>query len=249
MKTLLRDLDAPTKSLSALKEIIPERSNIHSFFLFAGSLEIPLAFYNRHLTGYTFSKQVHNFWTCALSDPGRIAEIVNNLFPPENEKAFYNLQEQIAEVKGPFLNAALFFLLNRCSDRGAVSHGNMNLHNFTVAALLRLENFKISNFSVIHQATSFLETFYNCDSNDYLLFPLGSFDTAPRYSRTIEKTIIPHLKLIDFLLGESGKWITVYDFHPQLLELYEGKHIIMVDQFGRETSHSEKCKEIIIANF
>jgi len=249
MKTLLRDLDAPTKSLSALKELIPEGSNIHSFFLFAGALEIPLAFYNRHLTAYTFSKEIHNFWTCALSDPARIADLANNLFPPENEEAFYMLQEQLAEVKVPFLNAALFFLLNRCSVRGTVSYGNMNLRNFTPAALLRLENFKISNFSVIHQVAPFLETFYSCDSDDYLLLPLGNFMTPLSYSKMIEKTAIPHLKLIDFLLGESKKWITVYDFHPQLLELYEGKQIIMVDQFGRETPHSEKCKEVIIANF
>ena len=248
MNTLLRDLDAPTKSLTVLKEIIPEGSNIHSFFLFAGALEIPLAFYNRHLTAYTFSKEVHNFWTCALSEPARIAEIANNLFPPENEKAFYILQEQIGEVKGPFLNAALFFLLNRCSDRGTVSSGGMSLHNFTPAALLRLENFKISNFNVTHQTTSFLETFYSCDPEDYLLFPLGNFDMSPRYSRTLEKTTIPHLKLMDFLLGESKKWVTVYDFHPQLLELYEGKHIIMVDQFGRATTSAEKCKEVVIAN-
>ena len=250
MRSPLRDPNPAQKGLATIKELIPEESFVHSFFLSFGTIEIPLATHNRTVISHTSCAPIYNFWHCVLQNPERIASFVDDLFPPHSEKEFYLLQEQWTEAKDPFLRAALFYLLNRCSEGGTISFGQMNTDNFTFASLSRLKNFKVLNFGALHDEASFDTAFEKVNNSDYILLPAGEFDISrQRKNLAPEQFFIPHQKLSDLLLREEKKWVIVYNFHPAVMQLYKDKNIIMINKFGTRTDNQKTCKELVIANF
>jgi hypothetical protein len=255
MNSPIKDSAHDFKSLSALKEKIPEGSVVYSYLLYGGKLECGLAEANRVVCAHTTRYAVYEFWNCILEDPQRIYEIVNAVAPQLGSPSMFPLlQESWPTYADPYMRAALFFILNRCSAEGKISTGTMNMKNFNPLTLNRLKNFKINNLYLGEITEN--EIFSGRDLEkeaDYILLPLGTygynmFDIGK--SRASEDTIVKHEKVAQRLQKlQSQKWVAIYNNHPEIFPLYNESNIMMIDKQGHLTSDQEKCQEVLIANF
>ena len=254
MKSPIKDLDRNFQCLSVLKDMIPKGSIVNSFLFFAGAIEFNLAANSRFVCAHTNKYVIYEFWDCLLHDHQRVYDIVTcESFNFRDENIFNVLQESWPKYRDPYVRASLFFLLNRCSATGKISSGKLDQKNFNPIALSHLKRFKPLNFHLIHDNGQDISTAIdNVKETDYLLFPIGAF----RYdflnhskSQGYETELVDHRALRAKLKNESRKWLLVYNFHPELIKLYKGYNMIMVDRYGRRTLQHVACKEIIIANF
>ena len=86
---------------------------------------------------------------------------------------------------------------------------------------------------------------------DWLFIPAVNFDYGFLQHgkiRSFETTAIPHQKLYETLREVDKSWIVLYNFHPQVADLYKGYKQIMIDNYGNTTDNAELCKELVIVN-
>ena len=255
MKPPIKDSAHDFKSLTVLKDKIPEGSIVYSYLLYGGQLECGLAEANRIICAHTSRHAVYEFWKCMLEDPRRIHEIVSTVAPQlSHPNMFSVLQESWSTYADPYLRSALFFILNRCSEEGKISTGTMNMANFNPLSLNRLKNFKINNFYLAETTESEIFSGRDLETEaDYILLPLGTygynmFDIGK--SRASEDTMVKHEKVATRLQNlQDQKWIAVYNNHPEIFSLYSESDITLIDKLGHITSDKEKCQEVLIANF
>ena len=88
MKSPIKDLRFTPKSLEILKELIPENSNVDTYLLYGGNLEINLAESGRHVVSRTNSFVIYDFWRALFHSPDIIVEMVDHFWPIEDEKLF-----------------------------------------------------------------------------------------------------------------------------------------------------------------
>ena len=260
MKSPIRD-DLNFKCGSALKQLIPPKSIVSSFLFFSGAVEFNLAANNRFVVGHTNRALVYEFWQHAVTDPLHIATqskyFFDNLFGDDpvftDDKMFTVLQETWFRKKDPASRTAFFFLLNRCSETGLISSGKLNKHYFNPVALSHLKNFKADNLYIkFDEEEEFTKTLEEDDGSDYLLFPVGrcthNFFEAGK-NKGFETTAVHHEQLCETLKQRDKKWVVLYKNHKRVFDLYNTYHIIMNDQYGRQTTKKDKCEDIVIANF
>ena len=254
MKHSIREAINNFKALSTLRKMIPRGSVIHSFALFDGGLEVGLAHDDRFVVAHTTKYPVYEFWSCALKDPVRIATLSNFLHPVE-ENTHKVLQENWARYQDPYLRAALFFLLNQCSDSGLISSGVLDNDKYNSFAVSRLTNFKSSNIHIEFDNDSTLSEAIQGASNgdvDYLLVPAGNYSYGFLHHGKIqsyETTPINHKELFATMKALQHKWVLVYNFHKEVRDIYKEFKQTMIDKYGNPTLNEESCKELIIANF
>jgi site-specific DNA-adenine methylase len=254
MKSPLKENINNFRCLKTLKEMIPKGSVVNSFHLFGGADELALAADQRLVFAHTTQYIIYEFWNCALEDPSKILAISKELFPKIRNKHLFNvLQEKWTTYRDPFLRAALFFMLNKCSDTGFVSCGQLDDKNFNPISLSHLKKFKADHFQPVwDEKLEFHRSFRDIKNNDYLLFPIGKFNYnlfEEGKSKGHEMTTIHHQRFYDTLQDVKDKWIVLYKYHPRVHLLYKNYNIIMLDKYGRETQDKEKCEEVVIANF
>ena len=109
------------KSADVLKKMIAPKSTISSFFLYAAHLELALSTAGHTVVAHTNKRAIYEFWATALKEASLIAYTAKNVFPTLISSQFSLLQETWADFKYPEDRAAMFFILNRCSDSGWVS--------------------------------------------------------------------------------------------------------------------------------
>lgn len=141
MRSPIKNLKKTTNSLSAVKQIIPKGSIIESHLFYDGSLEFNLAEDDRFVVANASKYVVYEFWACAIENPKRIAEIANHLFSSLSEQTFDILQKDWARYKDPYVRSAFFFLLNRCSALGMITHGEFDTKNYNPFATNDLRQF------------------------------------------------------------------------------------------------------------
>jgi hypothetical protein len=255
MKSPIKDSINKFKCTTFLKELIPKGSIVHSFLFYGGDLEFALAENERFVCAHTIKPVVHEFWECALEDPERIHQIVTSpVFTFESENMFPILQESWPTYKDPYLRSSLFFLLNRCSSNGLISSGELSDKNFNPVALSYLKRFNPQNFHIVlDKESKFINALSKTDA-DYLLVPVGKFNYNlfdHGKNRGYETTIVNHKELAATLkeIDTDQKWIVVYNFHAELLKLYEDYNIAGLDKYGNPQKNSKLWEELVIANF
>lgn len=241
------------KCLSFLKEKIPKGSVVSSFLLFGGELEFNLAEADRFVIAHTNRYVVYEFWHCAMQDSKRIVDLSKALFPIEDPNTFHILQENWPKYHDPYARSALFFLLNRCSESGWISAGKLMHKNFNPLALSHLAQFKPKNFFIRwDQQEDLIKNIQEVETSDYLLIPAGKFNyNFFEYGKNkgYEMSTIHHRKLHEALTESEKRWVAIYNYHPQLLKLYKGHDITLVNKFGKVTANPADCAEVVIANF
>ena len=244
-----------TNALATILTMIPEGKVIDSYLLFDGSLEVALSKYQRFVCAHTTQYVVYEFWRCLLEDPKQIYNIVTSEHFKFDEQDYEYLQEHWARYKDQYMRSALFYLLNKCSSTGAVSHGALNFDNFNIANLLDLKSFKVPrNMHITHDNSSdFIDTLSAKTSGEYNIINAGLFSLdyfIDGKSFGLEETRYEHRDLYEYFKATDKNTIVIYKNRKQAIEMYKdsAKKLIFLNQYGKPTTQ-EKAKEIIIANF
>ena len=149
MRSPLKEVNGGSKALLTLKSLIPPGTIINSFGFFDGSIELDLAHTQRFVVARTNKYVIYEFWRTLFEDPVTVAQLAESLYPVKDRAIFNIFQENWPKYKDPFMRSALFFLLNRCSDNGMLSTGQMTNENFNKLALITLKNFTPHNLHIV----------------------------------------------------------------------------------------------------
>jgi site-specific DNA-adenine methylase len=223
--------------------------------LFAGDLEINLAQSGRPTIAHTNRFVIYDFWTSLFEDAPSIAKSVEYFYPFESEEVFRVFQDTYFKNKSPIVRSALFFLLNRCSSDGMISHGGIEQENYNPLALSYIRRFKQINFDVVYdRCDDFSETLAEIkEETDFIFIPVGKFSydlLTEGVNRGPEESIFIHKTLKNKIDKVDGQIVINYKYHQHVLNMYSDyKSIILIDDYGRVTNNKEKAKEVIIANF
>ena len=251
MRSPIKNLKKQTNSFSTIEKLIPKGSVVESHLFYDGSIELNLCDLDRFVISNTDRYVVYEFWKCAIEDSKRIADIANYLFPSLNEQTFDILQKEWITYKDPFVRSAFFFLLNRCSNLGMITHGEFDIKNYTPFAISDLRQFTPKNFYLLYSEDEKLEESLGKTKDcTHVLVHAGKFSFnffEHGATESLEETKFNHNKLLDSLSKIDKKVVAIYDYHPRL-KTYENKFkLIFLDESGRKTTESN-AKEIILHN-
>jgi hypothetical protein len=242
LQTPIKNLKNKTNSVSVLKTLIPKGTIVGSYPFYDGNIEFKLAESDRFVIGMTQSRAVAEFWHCVIEDSSKISLIAEKLYSTLNNETFDILRKGWYNYKDPYVRSALFFLLNRCSALGMVSHGEFDTKNYNAIALRNLRSFQLNNFNIQ------LVEEYDYSKTEINLFSPGRYhfdvlDIAE--PKGIEESHFKHTKFLKSF--KSIPSIFLYEFHPKLPTI-SGYQKILIDKYGRETNSTEHAKEIILHN-
>ena len=242
MQTPLKNLKTKTNSISTLKKLIPKGTVVGTYPFYDGEVELRLSESDRFVIGNTQSRAVAEFWYCAIQDANKISLIADKIFPLLNEATFDILRKRWYTYKDPFTRSALFFILNRCSSLGMVSHGEFNIELFSPLSMRDLKSFEMKNFNIR------LVEEYSRKEAEINLFTPGKyhFDVLDiEEPKGIEESKFKHTKMLKSFSNQPS--IFIYEFHPRLPTI-KNYSKIMLDQYGRETNEPINAREIILHN-
>jgi|TARA_R110000796_G_scaffold140805_2_gene257014 hypothetical protein len=251
MRSPIKNLKKRTNSLSVIKDIIPKGSIVESHLFYDGSLELSLAEDDRFVVANASKYVVYEFWACALENPKKIADIANHLFPSLNEQTFDILQKDWARYKDPYVRSAFFFLLNRCSALGMITHGEFDTKNYNPFATNDLRQFAPKNFHLIGSPNKKMEeTIGVVEEATHIFVHAGRFSFnlfQHGATESLEETKFNHNNLLDSLFSMDKKAAVVYDFHPRLKTYKDKFNLTFLDESGKLTNE-QNAKEIILHN-
>jgi len=252
MKSPLKDR-YDFKSTRYLKDIIPPKSIVESYCLYAAEVELSLALSDRLVVSHTNKYPIYEFWHAMKHAPHRVAGLAMSVHSDIDEGMFHKLQEEWWSFKDPYYRAALFFILNRESSLGLASCGQRQPVELTRGFLSRVEKFSAKNFYVVMDKHECLvDNITDKINSDFKLFLPGSHSfnlLGAKQERAYDFSPIKHNKLFIKLDNLPEKWITVYKFKKALLQRYEKYNITMIDEYGNKTQKPERCEDLVIANF
>ncbi len=245
MRSPIKNLKKKTNSLSTLKELIPKGSVVQTYPFYDGAVEFSLAETDRYAIGCTKSLVVYEFWLYAMQDPKRISLIADKMFPIVNENTFDILKTNWYSYKDPFVRSALFFLLNRCSSIGMITHGELDTKNYNPISLNELRTFKVDNFHSVlllpqQEYETLTDTNFNLFSGGNYFYDLLNTEQVVG----LEESPFRHSKMLSQF--KDSPTIFVYNYHPRLAKMKDWDKIF-IDQYGRATTE-DNAKEIILHN-
>tara|TARA_B100000700_G_scaffold303028_1_gene374073 strand:- start:1185 stop:1943 length:759 start_codon:yes stop_codon:yes gene_type:complete len=241
------------KGTSVVKKLIPPESDVSSFLLYDGTMELALAAAGRRVVAHTNKYRVFEFWKALKENNQAVAAAAEEFYPKIDTELFYFLQDNWSAVGNERTRAALFFILNRCSDSNQVSAGVLDKTQFNPISLSYIKNFDGNNFFPLwDNAENCLEGLHNARGADYLLIPAGRFSfNLFEYgkSRGAEDASFNHRELESRIQTLNKRVVIVYKYHARLFKMYEKYNIRMVDKYGREVKKRDVAEELVIANF
>ena len=241
-------------SSDALKQIIPQDKKIDSFLLFSGELEFPLhaAGYDIHM--HTNKYVIFEFWHCAKNDSYNIANQAIGIHKRTHPQSIYHYQDEWPKYRDPYLRSALFYLLNRYSPTGTISHGDVRRENFSLLSTETLKRFNdfSENLKLHYDKTEyFLDGLDKTEKSDFILLPIGkySYNLIGKHShRGYETYHVDHNKIKHRLNELGNDFALVYKKHPRLMDEFRGFNHVFVNKFGKITNRPELAEEVIIIN-
>ena len=180
--------------------------------------------------------------------------LTSEVFTFDNENMFEILQETWPTYPNPYVRAALFFLMNVCSEKGLPSSGNLNITNFNKHSLNRLKTYKKppNLFITLDKEQELIDSIVETNPTDFLVLPLPSYNYnffEHGTSVGFEDTRINHGRLFRKLSALDKKWIVSYPYHEAAQELYKEYDQTMIDKYGKKTTLIGACEELVIVNF
>lgn len=244
MRSPIKNLKNKTNSYPIIASLIPKGAVINCYPLYDCDIETKLSESDRFVIANSSNYVVYEFWHCLKQEPERIAQMSESLFPMLNENTFDILKKNWYSYKDPFVRSALFFLLNRCSNLGMITHGELDTKNYNPFALRDLKNWKPTNMHLNflkqgedHTATGKGINFVNC----------GTYRASFLENEQIlgqEETEIKHRDLLKKMKDKSC--VLLFKYHRALIKNTDYSKIL-IDEFGRETDENN-AKEIILHN-
>jgi len=245
MRSPIKNLKKKTNSISKVKEIIPKGSVVQTYPFYDGAIEFSLCESDRYVIGTTKSPVVHEFWTYAMRDPKKVSLIADKIYPNLNENTFDLLRKNWHSYRDPYVRTALFFLLNRCSSLGMITHGELDMTSYNPISINELRTFKIENFHV-----NFLpedKEYSTLNNAEYNLFSPSNYYFDLLNTEQVVGLEESPFRHTEFLKNFKDKpSVFIYQMHPGLLKIkYYSK--MFLDQYGRETKEGS-AKEVILYN-
>ena len=243
MRSPIKNLKRQTNSISTIKDLVPKGTIVQTYPFYDGAIEFALSESDRCVVGTTLSPVVYEFWTYTIKDPKRVSLIANKMFSILNQNTFDLLKENWHSYKDPFVRSALFFLLNRCSSLGMITHGELDTKNYNPLSLNQLKTFEIDNFFCILQEgqyTSLKKTEINIFDGGKYYYDLLSTDPIIG----LEESPFKHTRMLNNF--SSTPSIFIYNYHPRLSKIRDYNKIFL-DHNGRITT-KDHAKEIILHN-
>ena len=120
-----------------------------------------------------------------MQNPYTIADMADALHESMDPQMIYLLQNDWPRFKDPFYRSALFFLLNRYSLNGTISHGNFSTDNYSTLCSRSLinfcENYPIEKLNFLHyNEDKYYNTFSRVEDNEVILLPIGKMKAGPQ---------------------------------------------------------------------
>ena len=246
MRSPIKNLKNKTNSISKIKELIPKGSVVQTYPFYDGAVEFSLSESDRFVIGSTKSSVVAEFWNYATIDSKKVSLIAEKMFPILNENTFDLFKKNWFSYKDPYVRSALFFLLNRCSSLGMITHGDLDTANYNALSLSELRLFQVSNFEILLIPEN--EDYNTSKHTDINLFNPGSyyFD-ALNTEQVIGLEESPFSHNDNLRIFSNQPTIFIYKFHPRLLKFKKYSKILL-DKNGRQTDDVTNAKEIILHN-
>lgn len=239
-----------------LKSLIPKESKIVSLLLFSGQVECDLAFNDFDITIFTNRWANYEFWDSILKNPYTVADLADGMHKKLDPNMVLLLQNNWVKMKDPFFRSAVFFILNRYSYEGTISHGNFNSSNYSAVCSRSLINFYENNDVQkiklkYYKAEKYYDAFEDIEPSQILLLPIGSIKIGP-----LNKNIYTGHEMYDIdygvlkrLMYEYHKdFVLVFKYNPKIIKDFKNYNIVMIDDAGMPTDKSSLCNEIIVHN-
>ena len=252
MKSPLRDCRFKNVSISALKKIIPRRSTVDSYGLFAGRTELSLSASGIKINAITDRQVILQFWRCVTADTEHMCDIIERDRFKFNPQQFTILQNKLPSFGDQYYRSCLFFLLNRCSKTGQVSCGEFAPENWNLLALDSLKRFRKPPLFDLYGIPAEIGAPIPQTPSDFCLFPTLEFTHkileggSPQGYDTYS---FDHVALRDFLYDNKKKTVLVYNYHPKLLSFYKDANIQLIGKYANATEDIENYEEAIVTNF
>jgi hypothetical protein len=262
MRSPLKEPTSLAKSIRTIKDLVPRGAYVNSVLLYGGESELKIASDHRIVVAHTDNYLVYEFWKSIIEDPQIVATIAEYHHPFEHPEVFMLHQRDWPWYTDSNLRAALFFLLNRCSSLNLASAGKLELEKVNPNFIARLNNFRLDKaaFNVRwHKVENFSQLLEKVADdtarrkNGYLYVPLrkfvhDQFDSSSDVG--YEMTVVKHMNTCAYLKNRKDiRWMVAYKANNQVLKMYEGANIKMIDSYGQPTNSRDACEELIIANF
>ena len=177
MQTPIKIADKDFKSVSVIKSLIPAGSMVHTFLMYNGGIEVPLASDGRHVIAHTNKYAIYEFWTCLSLNTEQVKRTATHFDNIQDKNIFYLLQETLPNYADPYLRSGIFFLLNKYSQSGYVSSGEFMPDSYNPRALLQLDKLPFQNLMVVYnKGDDFVKSMENITRRcDYVVVPVGDF--------------------------------------------------------------------------
>ena len=247
MKTPIRNPNGTTKANSLIEKIIPAGSVVSSYGFYSGEVEFHLSNRNRLVSCHTTRKPIYEFWQTIFQDPKPAAEIASRTLPLRDEKEFPILQERWHHFKSPDVRAAMFFLLNNCSDTGYISKGVMNTKNYNPVSLSRLKKFiKPQHFhlSLVDDCMTHIQS---NDKADFFFLELEKYRLDILSEGINKGPEEEHFVFDDVLRTLQNKRFVILTKPSKILTRKTNSNVIYIDKYGRETKEAN-AQEMVLYN-
>ncbi len=237
-----------------LKTLMPRDKKISSFLLFSGELEFPL-----HVDGFdihmnTNKYVIYEFWNCAAFNSINIANQAASIHRRTHPQSIYHYQDEWPKYKDPYLRSALFFLLNKYSPNGTISHGDVRKENFSPISLETLKRFNYYSEGLkfhYYKEDEFITGLDNLNEDEFLFLPVGNYKYNLIGKHTYigyETYHVNHKQIKGKLKELNNDFVMVYKNHPRLLEEFKDFNHLFVNKYGVPTMRNELADDVIITN-
>ena len=244
MRSPIKNLKSQTNCFSAISELVPKGSVVDYYPIYSAELCIKLSKADRFVIAHTANYVVYEFWACVMEDPERVSKIAETFYPNLNENTFDILKKNWYSYKDPFVRSALFFLLNRCSNLGMITHGELDTKNYNAFALRDLKSFKVDNMHINFLKEKSIQDF----NKNISIINAGKYRVSFLENEQVlgeEETEIKHSKILRDM--ESRRAIMIFKPHRALLKISKYEKILL-DRYGKQTADFSKTQEIILHN-
>ena len=254
MNSPLKSPITNNKCLATLKRLIPERSVVHSFFLYDGNLEVKLADSKRFVVAHTKNYVNYEFWSCLTTDSQRLSAVARHFSPIESENIFDILQKEWHKYPDPFVRSAIFYLLNRSSDLSYISSGKLQEDERLAYNTAEMSKFNCENLHIqLDEQKNVIDSIENIsDKCDYVFLPIGKYTfnlLDDGLNEGLEQTKINHREIKNMMETSDKNIVLLYNFSDLVMRHYKDFNRYIIDQWGRNTEVKKFAKEVLIANF
>lgn len=255
-KSLLIYPGSKQRHVDELLPFVPKRKHtlIVSLFFGGGSFEFYLARHGYKVIACDAFKELVHFWNCVRKNPKRVADLVSTFLPITRESFATIRQKLIESERLGYMEAAMFFIVNRCSFNGnhmSISNRNIASFNRRNGHILELKHFEWpKTLSLVYSdyktmLYQYPNTFVYADP-PYLLKTNNLYGFRGEFHGRFN-----HIEFANEMKTRRSKWIITYNAHPDIIHLFDTYKIYRLNEsygFIRKKENQMYHGHILITN-